>query len=405
MKNSMNSNSPPKICVLLESYYPDVGGMATQAKLLAEEWKSFGLSVFIITRQKQIDYKKKELVNDIPIFRVSPVGDWHLNRWLMIAPSLLLLIKMRHNYDIIFVSGFRTLGIPAVIVSKIFSKKCILRAANNGELSGEYFNYGIQKMNLSSIAAAIRVFLNVRKWILTKANYFVVISSKIEDELIKNQVSPDKIIEIFNGVDTSKFCPVAPDKKLSLRSKLGIPKDKIIVTYTGMLVSWKGLPQLIQVWKKICVKHSNVYLIFIGEGRGIHSCELELKTFVKDNYLEEKVKFTGNVINTYEYLQSSDIFVFPSVDDGFSNSLIEALSCNLPVIVTSNAKDIIKNGENGLIIDININGDFYKAFDTLITNYSLRISMGKLSRDIAKEKYSIINTSRKYIDLFLHIYH
>ena len=124
----MHSNSIEKICVLLESYYPVIGGMESQSLLLNSALASNNIKIMVITRRTYSKLKKVEIINSIRIRRINPVGYGNFKRWTMIFTSIPVLIKEVTNYNIIFVSGFRTLGISAVIISKIFRKRCILKA-------------------------------------------------------------------------------------------------------------------------------------------------------------------------------------------------------------------------------------------------------------------------------------
>ncbi|NIP50544.1 MAG: glycosyltransferase family 4 protein, partial [candidate division Zixibacteria bacterium] len=85
--------------------------------------------------------------------------------------------------------------------------------------------------------------------------------------------------------------------------------------FTGRLVSYKGLPLLLEVWRKIYDRRQNVTLLLLGTGGlDIHNCETELKAYVEENNLQETVRFTGAVQNVPDYLQAADVFVFPTED-------------------------------------------------------------------------------------------
>jgi glycosyltransferase involved in cell wall biosynthesis len=81
-----------------------------------------------------------------------------------------------------------------------------------------------------------------------------------------------------------------------LRKQLGLPETHTIAVYTGRLVSYKGLPLLLEVWKDIQNQHKNVLLLLVGTGGlDIHNCEADLHEYVKSNDLEQSVHFTGSV--------------------------------------------------------------------------------------------------------------
>jgi glycosyltransferase involved in cell wall biosynthesis len=204
-------------------------------------------------------------------------------------------------------------------------------------------------------------------------------------------------------VDTSRFCPVGSTAKLALRQELQLPADRMIVTYTGRLVSYKGLALLLRVWEQVQLVHSRAMLVLVGSGgMDIQNCEAELREFVELRGLGDSVRFTGDVHNVHQYLQASDIFVFPTEKEAFGISLIEAMACELPVIATPTGgiKDILTHERDGLLVEA---GNFQQLYDNLqrlIRDPSAGGSMGRAAKATAQSRYSRNVVLGKYIDLF-----
>ncbi len=106
--------------------------------------------------------------------------------------------------------------------------------------------------------------------------------------------------------------------------------------------------------------------------------------------------------NVYEYLQASDIFVFPTGNEAFGISLIEAMACGLPVIVTpvGGIKDIVNNGHNGLTVEVGNFDRLYDAMENLIFDDSLSASLGKSALETVQIKYLRESVAKKYIQMF-----
>jgi len=401
------SSNPVKnqrtICLLIESYYPIVGGMETQGRIMAEDWVEVGFQVIVITRRSNDNLKKFEQIGEVSIYRVPPIGSSHLNRWIMLVTSLPTLIRLVSQYDIIFVSGFRSLGIIGVLISKLFHKVCILKADNNGEMSGDYFKGGLAKWNLTLSSRPVRAFLWLRNLLLKQADAFISLSKEITQEFTNYGIAQNKINLIPNSVDTTVFHPVPSPKKDELRKKLGIKPDDKVVIYTGRLLETKGLPLLIKVWHKIITEHDQSQLVIVGGGsKDIHDCEEEIKQYVESNHLEDSVKFTGNVTNVDEYLQASDIFLFPTENEAFGISLIEAMACGLPVIATpvGGIKDIVNNGKNGLIVEVGSFTELHNALAYLISNEDLSRALGEGALMTVQNYYSRKTVAQQYTKLF-----
>lgn len=393
-----------RLCMLTETYYPVVGGGETQARTLAEGLVEKGFRIVVLTRRSHPSLKKNESFGAIDVHRLPPAGPEHFKKWGLLFTSLPALLRLQRKYDLLFVSGFRIVGISAILMSKLFKKVCILKADSSGEMSGDFFTKGLVKLHLSPSFLPFRMFLAMRNIILKYADAFVAISSPITAELVSHDISPEIIKAIPNSVDTSKFCPVNDQQKRELRQKLDLPQKDTTVTFTGRLVSYKGLPLLLRVWREICQKHHNVRLLLVGcGGLDIHNCESELRDYARAKGLYSSVLFTGAVDNVHEYLQASDLFIFPTEREAFGISVIEAMACGLPVISTAvgGLKDILRHGQNGLVVEP---GDFqqlYDALELLITGDATAVSLGAAARQSVLQSYSSEIVTREYADLFL----
>ncbi len=233
---------PPRICMLLEQFYPHTGGVEVHTRNLAESLIKNGMAVFVVTRQLTDQLSKQDHVNGVPVYRLPPSGTGQFKKWLLIFSALVFLIKGRNQYDIIYVPFFRILAIPAVIAGKMFQKGCILRAAAHGEFSGEVFDHGLKRWGLTPSSFPVKVLLSIRKWLIEKADWFISISSDITVEYRMGGIDPKKIKYIPHGIATERFHPVSDDEKGWLRRALGLPESRIIVAFVGRLVSSKGLP-------------------------------------------------------------------------------------------------------------------------------------------------------------------
>jgi glycosyltransferase involved in cell wall biosynthesis len=395
--------TPLKILIFTETYYPVMGGGETQARLLAQGLITAGHSVTILTRHSDLNLKKHELIGPVPVHRIPPAGTGQLKKWGLVFSCIPKLIQLRSNYDLIFVSGFRIIGAAAVLVSKLLRKKCILKADSQGEMSGDFFIDGLEKFGFTLKFLPFKAFLLLRNTLLKKAEAFSSISAEITAELISSGVPAAKIVNIPNSVDTQRFYPVRNDQKLVLRKKLGIPESSTVVMYTGRLVSYKGLPVLLKVWKEIQPHHNDIHLFLLGTGGlDIHNCESELHAFVKSNNLESSVHFTGNVQNVSEYLQAADIFAFPTENDAFPSSLIEAMTCGLPVITTpvGAIKTIIQDQLNGILIDPGNEQQLSQALNLLICSKPLAAKLGHSAWQTVQAHYSAEIVSKRYLALF-----
>lgn len=346
--------SPLGICILTETFHPLTGGGETQARALAEGLSAAGDQVCLITRRHDRALAARERIDDYDVHRVAPAGRGHLLKWGMVFSAFLALVRLRKRYDVILVCGFRILGIPARLAEVLFGRPCVLKADSQGEFSGAFFDAGLARLRMRHDRFPASLVVRLRNALLRRAARFVSIASVIEREYMAGGVPADRIARIPNSVDTGRFRPIDDSDKPALRSRLGLPADRRIATFTGRLVTTKGLPSLLRAWRHIVGTFPDAVLVLVGSGGlGIQNCEADLRRFVAENGLDENVRFAGSVNNVEDYLQAADIFVFPSEREAFGISVIEAMACGVPVVTTNvdGIGDVVRANVDALVVD------------------------------------------------------
>jgi glycosyltransferase involved in cell wall biosynthesis len=231
----------------------------------------------------------------------------------------------------------------------------------------------------------------------------VAISAEVVDELTAAGIDPSRIHGIPNAVDTSRFRPASAEHKWALRCTLGLPQTAQVIVYTGRLVSYKGLPLLLEVWPGLLAAHPDALLLFVGTGGlDIHACEAQLRAAVRDQGLDNSVHFTGSVDNVVDFLQAADVFVFPTENDVFPSSVVEAMACGLPLVTTpvGAIKEIIDDGRNGLLIAPRDGNALSRTLHRLLGDRELAARLGEGALQTVLERYSAMHVTHCYGELF-----
>jgi hypothetical protein len=156
-----------------------MGGGETQAQLLAEGLIAGGHPVMLLTRRSDESLKQNERYGELDVFRLPPSGWGQLKKWGLLFSCLPMLFRLRTQYDLLFVSGYRIIGLAAVVVGKLLGKPVILKADSQGEMSGEFFESGLKTFGISRTSLPFRWFLRFRNGVLKKADAFSAISPEI----------------------------------------------------------------------------------------------------------------------------------------------------------------------------------------------------------------------------------
>jgi glycosyltransferase involved in cell wall biosynthesis len=392
-----------QILVLTETYYPEIGGGESQARNLSEALAAKGYQVILATRRSRVSLPYSEEAGSARIVRLPPSGSGQFKKWGMLLPLVLFLLSNRREFDLVFVSGFRILGIVAVPVSRLLGKPCVLKADSLGEMSGRFFGPGLARIGLGSGGIPFRILLWLRNSVLRRAACHVAISQAIRIELTSAGIDPVRIRDIPNCVDIERYSPVSLVRKRELRQMLDLPEGVPLVIYTGRLVTYKGLFTLLRVWKTIHGRHQGVELLLVGSGGlDIHDCEEQLREFARREFPLGSVRFTGSVHNVHEYLQASDIFVLPTENEAFGLSLVEAMACGLAVISTDvgGVADIIQHRKTGITVPASNDEGLQTALNELLRDRKLRHQLGISAHKTALERFSVSRVTSEYENLF-----
>jgi len=192
-----------------------------------------------------------------------------------------------------------------------------------------------------------------------------VVANSEDLKKLANESFGGDIAVIPNGVDTEEFKP----------NKENIIQDKIKLISTGRLIARKGYQYLIPALKNM----KDFELTLVGDG----DMREELEQIANKNNV--KVKFVGSVDHhkIVEYLQNSNIFILPSLNEGMSNSILEAMACGLPVVTTNTGGSKCLVQDNGFIIKAKNSESIKIALAKYQKNTDLILKHSKKSRDIA----------------------
>jgi glycosyltransferase involved in cell wall biosynthesis len=277
----------------------------------------------------------------------------------------------RENIQLIKISDCRI--VPSfVILKRLLSRKYdIFFYVRTFYLDYLYFTckktFLDRKITIHTIENALPYPANERynkiaKWNALNSNYVFSVSNYVAETAEKEYGIKTPVMYV--GVDTNLFTP--PKEKIF--------NSKIKILYVGSFQERKKPYLVLEAAKHF----PDAVFHLIGSG------PLKERLFSMKNELNN-VKISSNLL-TEEFIscyQNSDIFLFPSIHEGFPKVTIEAASCGLPAIVFDSYKpETVLDGETGFIVK-----DFQEMLDklkTLINDSNLRYKMGKKAREYAK---------------------
>jgi len=226
--------------------------------------------------------------------------------------------------------------------------------------------------------------------IILRNTHFAAISDDIAREWTELGVPANRLTRLCSGVDTGVFHPGATPVDAGLP-----PRPRVV--FTGRLHPQKNLPMLLDAWVEVA-RRSAASLILVGPG----SDRQALLEQAEALGIGHRVTFVGAVSNPADYLRAADVFVLPSVAEGMSNSLLEAMASALPCVVSGvgGNTDLIEHGRTGLLVPSPTPEAWSATLLDLIHNPSEALRLGQAARDRIETEYSLRAVVDRYVDLY-----
>ncbi|MGC2110618.1 MAG: glycosyltransferase [Candidatus Korobacteraceae bacterium] len=210
---------------------------------------------------------------------------------------------------------------------------------------------------------------------------------------------PQTMNVLYNGVDGHEFSP-QPQVRDAVRRQLGIPVDAVVVGSVGRMVALKDFMSLLKAAKVLVMEIPKLHIILVGSGPELSA----LREYVAScDQLAERVVFPGTVDNVADLLNAMDIFVLPTLMEGMSNTLLEALAVGLPVIATrvGGNPEVVAEGVCGHLFAPQDVPGLASLLRTLLRDSRVRAEFGRAARERALREFSLEAMVRRYRDLYI----
>ena len=228
----------------------------------------------------------------------------------------------------------------------------------------------------------------LRSVIDTWGDKVIAISAAVYEHLKNDLGVEDKRIDlVYSGIDVNKFSREFSETEIAkTKNGLGL-SGKTVIGTIGRLSPVKGQKFFMQAMALVLKTRPDVAGLVVGngpEGPSIKSLAMALG-------IDDRISFIDSVSDTREALSSIDIFVFPSIKEGLGIALLEALAASRPCIAsrTGGIEDIIKDRENGILVDVGDSDAIAAAVLELLSDENLRIKIGSNGRRLVQSRFTL----------------
>jgi glycosyltransferase involved in cell wall biosynthesis len=238
---------------------------------------------------------------------------------------------------------------------------------------------------------AERRYLAARKIVNGLVHLHIANAQAVKEDVVAREgVSADRVRLVYNGVDIRRFAPL---------KRTGAEKadDAVVIGYVGSLTRFKRVDFLLKAFGSVYRKFPRVRLRLVGEGPGARRREKEgatdryLRSLVAELGIADRVEFAGATKEVHRELKTMDVFVMPSISEGMSNAILEAMATGLPVIATDSGgnRELVTDGVTGGLFAEEDMNRLVAAMSELVADRERRLKMGGKGRQRVEERFSL----------------
>lgn len=377
----MPEGDPTPSVLFVASYSPEaVGGVGQFMIDLGTHLLGAGLGVGMCFRQEDREFPLPRRVSEARLFAVE-IGASSVTR----TPRFLLnatrrLLEVTPRFAVCHVIVPQPMSAIASVVAKIVRRPLILTVFAPYPKSGRYFADLIQAISERIV-------------------FRFVDAVAYECQATRLHFSHTKGVVVYNGIDTDFYGPDESDRT-EIRKRMHIASDAVVVLYVGRIAESKGVGDLITAFSGLPRENlKEVRLLLVGP---IEISEPGIRA--KMDAPPVGVTFAGPAEKdaVRDYYRAADVFVLPSYREGISSSLIEAMACEIPAIVTDvgGNPEVVRDEEEGKIVPPRDVEALRGALTRLITDDKLRSILGRKARLRILSQFNMKMMAQQYIDLY-----
>lgn len=287
------------------------------------------------------------------------------------------------------------------VVQRLFTFRRYLKE-NNIDLIQTYFDdayiFGVLagrlagvpviscRRNLGPAFWGKKGYLRVFRLLPSFTGGYIANSEATKESIVSTEnIRPEKVRVIYNGLDLSRFDRITPLVRCTERKKLGLADEDILIGMVSHLRPEKNLKLFVDAAAEIYAQYPQTRYVILGDGW----YRPHLEEYLKSRNLQVVMQLPGSIQDVVPYLAAMDIAVLTSDGESFSNAIIEYLAAGLPAVATGVGGTVEALRENGFLFPPGNLNELVRVLTYLIGAKQARLAAGTNGRIEATRKYSI----------------
>ncbi len=379
-------STPPRVKMTVGLFRPFGGGAERQAERLGLALQRKGAEVEVLTlRPRGVAAAFPD--DALPVRRLAAPGfGWLKAYWFARVVRRALEAYGPDRVDVIHAHQALLPAWAGVRAGETLRRPCIVKIGNTGA-----------RFDLAMMGRLYPFSRFAARHLAERATRFIAMTPAIRDDLHAWGVPDGRIVSIPNGVAPGE--PITPHERAAARARLRIdPAARVILT-VGTLTPKKNQASLLEALRR-WPPESRPLLVVVGEGALLPKLQHESAELG----VADAVVFTGRVQESAvrDHLAAADVFALPSLTEGISNALLEAMAAGLPVAVSDipGNRAVIEDDATGMIVPVGDAEALHAALARVLGDTGLGRSLGAAARARIESAFAIDTVAQRYLDLY-----
>lgn len=375
------------VLMLSQTFHPLIGGSERQALEISKALVKRGVAVTVLTMRPP-GQPAADVMDGVQVRRLSPLGAGPLAALFMMK-SFFWLLANREKYDAVHVHLASSPAVAAVAAGWLTGKKTVLKLGGG---------LGVDEISRSQKTALGRLKL---AFFRAAAPEMLVMNGEVLAWLKESGAFPAANLRQFrNGVDTGRYTPLLYQEKINAKTAIGLDNAALFL-FVGRLSPEKRVKEFIETWAGLLNEETappRIRLLIVGGGPE----EASLRKAVADLGLAGSVTFAGPREDLLPYYRAADVFILPSISEGLSNSMLEAMACGVAVLASrvGGARDAVEPGASGTLFDPLSRAELKDCLRRHMADRSLAVKLGEGARKTAVAKYSLARVTDELLEIY-----
>lgn len=382
----------PRVLLVTGAYFPEFSAGGLQSRAAASRLAD-RVQFRVLTTATDPRLPRRAIVDGIEVARVLAGVAGRLPALRSAVRMVRELLRALPRVDAVHIQGYSSKNIVVMSLARLFARPVILhlQTAKHDEPATVR----------AQGAAAWQAFRS--------ADAYLSVSPGLTASYLEAGLPADRIREIPNGVDAARFRPASTGEQLALRRRLGLPVDRPVILFVGVMMPDKQPHVLFDAWLQMRRTTGIAStLVFVGASNP--------KLYELADRLADRVRadadasgFGADVLFVppteaiHEFFRAADVFAMPSAREGLPIVLLEAMACGLPVLASrlqGSTDTMIESGVDGLLVPPGDVAAFAAGLEQLLSNTGEAARMGAAARRTAEARYTMEAVAEQWLDAY-----